>query len=61
MENEYVEIYIDDVLNAMGQIDDQSIDLIITSPPYFNQKDYYSSKVYRLFVNLKNKLLNFYK
>ena len=44
MENEYVEIYIDDVLTAMGQIDDQSIDLIITSPPYFNQKDYKCNK-----------------
>jgi DNA modification methylase len=38
--NDFIEIYIDDVLTAMKNLKDNSIDLIITSPPYFNQRDY---------------------
>tara|TARA_Y100000310_G_scaffold344320_1_gene456405 strand:- start:1450 stop:2679 length:1230 start_codon:yes stop_codon:yes gene_type:complete len=29
-----------DVINKLKEIDDNSIDIIITSPPYFNQRDY---------------------
>ena len=35
----------------MTEIPDFSVDLIITSPPYFNIKDY--SKDYNLFYNYK--------
>lgn len=38
--NENIQLYIDDVLNAMKKLENNSIDLIITSPPYFNQRDY---------------------
>ena len=41
--NEFVELYIDDALNAMSKLENNSVDLIMTSPPYFNQRDYKTS------------------
>ncbi len=33
-------IYHNDALNALGKLPDNSIDLVITSPPYFQQREY---------------------
>ena len=41
--NEFVELYIDDALNSMSKLENNSVDLIMTSPPYFNQRDYKTS------------------
>lgn len=40
--NEYIDLYIDDALSAMKNLQDKSIDVIITSPPYYKQRDYNS-------------------
>jgi len=38
----YIDLYIDDALSAMKNLQDKSIDVIITSPPYYKQRDYNS-------------------
>ena len=38
--NEHTKLYIGDCIEQMKLLEDQSIDLIITSPPYWGQRDY---------------------
>ena len=42
MDSELIQIINDDCVNAMQKINNESIDLIITSPPYWGQRDYES-------------------
>lgn len=37
-------IYCDDALTQLAEFDDECIDCIVTSPPYFNQRDYTGEK-----------------
>lgn len=48
----------DDCLNAMSKLRDNSIDLIITSPPYDNIRDYNNSSIWNfdIFKNVANQL-----
>lgn len=48
----------DDCLNAMAKFPDNSIDLIITSPPYDNIRDYNNSSIWNfdIFQNVANQL-----
>lgn len=49
------EIYNEDCLEGMKRIPDGSVDLIITSPPYYNAKDYSHWDTYDDYLNwLKN-------
>lgn len=38
--NNNITLHIDDCLKVLSKLDDQSIDVIITSPPYWGQRDY---------------------
>ena len=42
--NENVDLYIGDCIDEMKKMSDQSIDLIVTSPPYWGQRDYNNDK-----------------
>ena len=44
MINNYVEFLIGDCIEEMNKLDNESIDLIITSPPYWGQRDYKNDK-----------------
>ena len=48
----------DDCLNAIAKFPDNSIDLIITSPPYDNIRDYNNSSIWNfdIFQNVANQL-----
>ena len=37
-------VIIDDVIDAVKKIPNKSISVIVTSPPYWNLKDYYDNK-----------------
>jgi len=45
-----VELYLGDCLEIMQTLDDNSIDLVITSPPYWNLKDYSFWKTYEEYL-----------
>ena len=53
----------DDCLNAMSKLPDNSIDLIITSPPYDNIRDYNNSSIWNfdIFKNIANDTLLVFK
>ena len=62
--NLFLRTYYVEPIKYLNLLEDEIIDTKFPGSEefvYFNQKDYYSSKIYRLFVNLKNKILNFYK
>ncbi len=53
-EEEGIQLYLGDCLEVMKKIPDKSIDLVLTSPPYYNQRDYSQWKCfndYLLFLN----------
>ena len=49
--NQLNKIYNEDCLNLMNKIDDNSIHLIFTSPPYFNVKEYSNWDTYDDYLN----------
>lgn len=57
-------IYNEDCLETMNKIEDNSIDLVVTSPPYYNAKDYiqykdvddYMNQMKTIFSSLYNKI-----
>ena len=57
-------IYNEDCLETMKKIEDNSIDLVVTSPPYYNAKDYiqykdvddYMNQMKTIFSSLYNKI-----
>ena len=49
-------IYNDDCIEGMKSIDDNSIDLIVTSPPYFLNKEYEKKWTYEYYCQLMDNL-----
>jgi len=45
-----VELYLGDCLEIMQELEDNSIDLIITSPPYFNLREYSNWETYDAYI-----------
>jgi len=47
-----------DCLERMKEIPDGSVDLIVTSPPYFNAKEYSSYSTYEEYLGFMRSVIN---
>lgn len=57
MSIELDQIYVEDCLDTMARMPDSSIDFVLTSPPYFNAKDYSQYPTYADYLDFMTKVL----
>ena len=57
MSIELDQIYVEDCLDTMARMPDSSIDLVLTSPPYFNAKEYSKYESYESYLKFMTQVL----